>query len=90
MERKKKKVGKVFFKGEMVIRGKTTRDFWKRIRRRIATRGRRVEGADARGVLSSIQEFSGFIPEHSHLCIFPFFIAFFSTVVVFTYSNSMF
>ena len=61
----------------MVIRGKTTRDFWKRIKRGIATRGRRVEGADARGVLSSIQEFSGFIPEHSHLCIFPFFIAFF-------------
>ena len=32
-----------------------------------------MEGADARGVVSSIQEFSGFIPDHKHLCIFPFF-----------------
>ena len=74
----------------MTIRGKTTRDFWKTIRRGIETRGRRMEGADSRGVLSGIQEFSGFIPEHSHLFIFPFFIAFFSTAVVFTYSNSLF
>ena len=50
---------------------------------------RRVERVESRGMLFGLQEISGFILQHRHLHILPYFIIiiFFNTVVVSFYSN---